>query len=131
MIKEIILATMVLMMAISISLAAGPQGIHEPGTGLANPETKEAAQGTGQGLKTINETNNSASSPGIHEPGTGITNPEVKEAAQGTGQGNQAQAGQPAKEPETPAQKTQPGFEFIFALMGFIAVAFIVLGRRN
>ena len=131
MIKKLILVMMVLMLAISISLAAGPQGIHEPGTGLANPETKEAAQETGQGLKTINETNISASSPGIHEPGTGITNPEVKEAAQGTGQGNQAQAVQPAKEPETPAQKTQPGFEVIFALMGFIAVAFIVLGRRD
>jgi hypothetical protein len=25
-----------------------PQGIHEPGTGLANPEVKEAAKGTGQ-----------------------------------------------------------------------------------
>jgi hypothetical protein len=131
MIKKLILAMMVLMLTISISLASGPQGIHEPGTGLTNPETKEAAQGTGQGLKAVDETNVSASTPGIHEPGMGITNPEVKEAAQGTGQGNQAQAGQPAKEPETPAQKTQPGFEIIFALMGFIAVAFIVLGRRN
>jgi len=131
MIKKIILATMILMLAISTSLAAGPQGIHDPGTGLANPETKEAAQGTGQGLKTSNEANVSASTPGIHEPGTGITNPEVKEAAQGTGQGNQAQAVQPANEPESPVQKTQPGFEVIFALMGFIAVAFIVLGRKN
>ena len=131
MIKKLILAMMVLMLTTSISLASGPQGIHEPGTGLTNPETNEAAQGTGQGLKTVDETNVSASTPGIHELGTGITNPEVKEAAQGTGQGNQAQAGQPAKEPETPAQKTQPGFEVIFALMGFIAVAFIVLGRRN
>jgi len=122
---------MILMLAISTSLAAGPQGIHDPGTGLANPETKEAAQGTGQGLKTSNEANVSASTPGIHEPGTGITNPEVKEAAQGTGQGNQAQAVQPANEPESPVQKTQPGFEVIFALMGFIAVAFIVLGRKN
>jgi hypothetical protein len=131
MIKKIILATIVLMLTISISLAAGPQGIHEPGTGLANPDIKEAAQGTGQGLKTVDETNVSASTPGIHEPGTGIANPEMKEAAQGTGQGNQAQAGQPAKEPETPAQKTQPGFEVIFALMGFMAVAFIVLGRKH
>jgi hypothetical protein len=131
MIKKIILVTLILMLAISISLAAGPQGIHEPGTGLANPETKEAAQGTGQGLETVNETNVSASTPGIHDPGTGITNPEVKEAAQGTGQGNQAHAGQTAKEPETPAQKTQSGFEVIFALLGFIAVAFIVLGKRD
>ena len=131
MIKKIILAMMVLMLAISISLAAGPQGIHEPGTGLANPDTKEAAQGTGQGLKTVSETNVSASTPGIHEPGTGITNPEMKEAAQGTGQGNQAQAAEPSKQTETPAQKTQPGFDAIFALTGFIAVAFIALKRRN
>lgn len=131
MIKKIILAMMVLMLAISISLAEGPQGIHEPGTGLANPDTKEAAQGTGQGLETVNEINVSASTPGIHEPGTGITNPEMKEAARGTGQGNQAQAAEPAKQTETPAQKTQPGFDAIFALTGFIAVAFIVLKRRN
>jgi PGF-CTERM protein len=162
-IKKIILATMVLMFAISISLAAGPQGIHEPGTGLTdpdikeaaqgtgqgvnmddqtnasastpgihepgtgitNPEVKEAAQGTGQGLKMEGKTNASASTPGIHEPGTGITNPEVKEAAQGTGQGAQAEAAQT----ETPAQKTQPGFEFVFALAGLVAVAFIVLRK--
>jgi hypothetical protein len=107
------------MLAISISLAAGPQGIHEPGTGLTSPDTKEAALGTGQGLSTVSETNVSTSNPGIHEPGTGITNPEVKEAAQ------------PAKETEASAQKTQPGFDVVFALMGFIAVAFIVLRRRN
>ena len=101
MIKKIILAVMVLMMTISISLAAGPQGIHEPGTGLAN------------------DTNVSASTPGIHEPGTGITNPEMKEAAQS------------AKQTETPAQKTQPGFDAIFALTGLIAVAFIALRRGN
>lgn len=28
----------------------GQQGIHEPGTGLANPELKESRQGTGQGV---------------------------------------------------------------------------------
>ena len=131
MIKKIILAMMVLMLAISISLAAGPQGIHEPGTGLTNPDIKEAAQGTGQGLKTVNETNASTSTPGIHEPGTGITNPEMKQAAQGTGQGNQTQAAGPAKQTETPAQKTQPGFEVIFALTGFIAMAFIALRKGN
>jgi hypothetical protein len=110
---------MVLMLAISISLAAGPQGIHEPGTGLANTETKEAAQGTGQGLNTVNGANVSSSTPGIHEPGTGITNPEVKEAAQS------------AKETGTSAPKTQSGFDVVFALTGFIMVAFIALRRRN
>jgi hypothetical protein len=93
MINKIILAIMVLMLAISISLSAGPQGIHDPGTGL--------------------------------------TNPDIKEAAQGTGQGNQAQAAELAKQTETSAQKTQPGFDVIFALMGLIAVAFIVLRKRN
>jgi hypothetical protein len=132
MIKKLIFATMVLMLAIS-SFAVGQQGIHEPGTGLTSPEIKEAGQGTGQGLQTVNNTSISASTPGIHEPGTGITNPEVKEAVQGTGQGSQAQAGQPAKGPETPvqAQKTQPGFEVIFALTGIIVAASIVLRRRN
>ena len=51
MIKIIILAIMVLMLAISISLAAGPQGIHEPGTGLANPETKGGCPGNRSRLK--------------------------------------------------------------------------------
>jgi PGF-CTERM motif len=131
MIKKLIFATMVLMLAIS-SFAVGQQGIHEPGT-LTSPETKEAGQGTGQGLQTVNNTNVSASTPGVHEPGTGITNPEVKEAVQGTGQGSQAQAGQPAKGPETPVQahKTQPGFEVIFALTGIIVAASIVLRRRS
>jgi PGF-CTERM motif len=132
MVKKLILGTMVLMLAIS-SFAAGQQGMHEPGTGLTSPETKEAAQGAGQGLQTTNVTNVSTANPGVHEPGTGITNPEVKEAAQGTGQGSQAQAGQPAKEPATPvqSQKTQPGFEVIFALTGIIVAASILLRRRN
>ncbi len=130
MIKKIILATIVLMLAVSISLAAGPQGIHEPGTGLTNPDTKEAVQEIGQSLQAENETNDSASTPGIHEQGTGITNPEVKEAAQGTGQGNTG-AVQPSEETEAPAQKTQPGFDAILALTGLIAVFFVASGRRN
>jgi len=128
MIKKLTLALVVLTMVISISLASGQQGIHEPGTGLTNPELKEEAQGTGQGLEVVSDVNVSASSPGIHEPGTGITNPEVKEAGQETAQGSQAQAGQPAKAPETPAQ---PGFETIFALTGIITVASIALRRKN
>lgn len=131
MIKKLILAIMVLILAILVPLAVGQQGIHEPGTGLTSPETKEATQGTGQGLQTINNTSVSTSIPGVHEPGTGITNPEVKEAAQGAGQGSQAQAGQPAKGSETPAQKTQPGFEIVFAITGLIVAASIVLRRRN
>lgn len=30
--------------------AGGPQGIHDPGTGITNPEVKEQGQGTGQGI---------------------------------------------------------------------------------
>ncbi len=131
MIKRIILATMILIMVISASFAAGPQGIHDPGTGLANPETKEAAQGTGQGLQSTNESNAPTSTPGIHEPGTGLANPEVKEAAQGTGQGIESKASQAAKESVPSAEKTQPGFEAVFFMTGFIAVAYIMLGIRK
>lgn len=114
MIKEIILTAAVLMLALSISLAAGPQGIHEPGTGLTNPEVKEASQGTGQGSKMVGNANASASTPGIHEPGTGIANPEVKQEAQGTGLGVQNETAQPAEQTEASTQKTQPGFEVVF-----------------
>jgi hypothetical protein len=131
MINKLALTTMVLIMATTVSLASGPQGVHEPGTGVTNPDIKEAAQGTGQGLQAVNETNVSAFTPGIHESGTGIINPEVKEAAQGIRQGNQMQAGQPAKESAIPAPKTQPGFEIVFAITSFIAVAFLAPRRKS
>ncbi|MDO8260959.1 MAG: hypothetical protein Q7T50_05710, partial [Candidatus Magasanikbacteria bacterium] len=45
-----------LMLAPIVTLAQGGQsgqkGIHEPGTGIENPELKEAGQGSGQGLTT-------------------------------------------------------------------------------
>jgi len=129
MIKTFAIAMMVLMMTITASIAADLKGIHEPGTGLVNPDLKEAAQGTGQGLQAINDTN--VSTPGIHEPGTGTTNPEVKEAAQGTGQGTKAQAGQPAEGSRASPQKTQPGFEAIFSIMGLVATASIALRGKN
>jgi len=48
-----------------------PQGIHEPGTGLANPEVNEALKGTGQGLETKAEDakNESAAGPTPAQPG--------------------------------------------------------------
>lgn len=131
MIKKLILAMVVLILAISVPLAIGQQGIHEPGTGLTNPEIKEASQGTGQGLQSVNNTNVSTSTPGIHEPGTGIISPEVKEAARGTGQRSQAQAGRSADGSESSAQKTVPGFEAIFTVTGIIVIASIVLRRMN
>ena len=120
---------LVLMLAASVSLVSAQKGIHEPGTGLANPELKEAAQGTGQGLENATDTNASKSTPGIHEPGTGIVDPELKEAAKAAGQGNQARSGQ-AAEPSESAPQTQPGFGSIFAIAGLIAVA-SVLRQRN
>ncbi len=47
--KKIISLLFVLVLMSSIALAQG-QGIHEPGTGIENPELREAAMGTGQGL---------------------------------------------------------------------------------
>ena len=129
MVKKIILAMLVLMLAASVSLVSAQKGIHEPGTGLANPELKEAAQGTGQGLENATD-NASKSTPGIHEPGTGIADPELKEAAKAAGQGNQARSGQ-AAEPSESAPQTQPGFGSIFAIAGLIAIASMVIRRRD
>jgi len=50
--KKIICLLIALVLISSIALAQGQQkGIHEPGTGIENPEIKEAGQGTGQGLE--------------------------------------------------------------------------------
>jgi len=45
--KKLIAALLVLVMLSPIAFA---QGVHEPGTGLENPELREEAQGTGQGM---------------------------------------------------------------------------------
>ena len=47
--KKIISLLVILVLASSFVLAQG-QGIHEPGTGIENPDIKEAGQGTGQGM---------------------------------------------------------------------------------
>lgn len=56
--KKIFLFCFLGLFLISFVLAQG-QGIHEPGTGIMNPELREAGQGTGQGLEsnTTNQTN--------------------------------------------------------------------------
>ena len=48
--KKLLSLLIILVLASSFVLAQG-QGIHEPGTGIENPEIKEAGQGTGQGLE--------------------------------------------------------------------------------
>jgi hypothetical protein len=55
-------ATLLILVLLGLSSAVvsaqgeGPQaGIHEPGTGLVEPEQKEEAQGTGQGLTEVEE----------------------------------------------------------------------------
>ncbi len=54
--RKIILSMIMCILVSSLVLAQGPQGIHEPGTGVQYPEVKEAGQGTGQGLETNTET---------------------------------------------------------------------------
>ncbi|MBU2589853.1 MAG: hypothetical protein KKA65_02625 [Nanoarchaeota archaeon] len=49
--KKSILVIFVVLLMSSLTFAQGQQGIHEPGTGIENPEVKEAGQGTGQGLE--------------------------------------------------------------------------------
>jgi hypothetical protein len=53
------------------ALAAGPSGIHEPGTGLENPEIKVENQGTGQGLDDSSKVNRPAIRPAVMATSTG------------------------------------------------------------
>jgi len=49
--KTITSLLLVVFLMCSVVFAAGPQGgVHEPGTGLEQPELREASQGTGQGM---------------------------------------------------------------------------------
>ncbi|MEE9525809.1 MAG: hypothetical protein V3V78_04360 [Candidatus Woesearchaeota archaeon] len=48
--KKILCLLIALVLVSSVALAQA-QGIHEPGTGIEQPELREAAQGTGQGLE--------------------------------------------------------------------------------
>lgn len=55
--KKIGILALIFILAAYFVFAAGNgsssvQGIHEPGTGIENPEIKEAGQGTGQGLQS-------------------------------------------------------------------------------
>jgi PGF-CTERM protein len=125
-----LLMLLILFAVSSLSFAAGPQGVHDPGTGIVSPETKESAQGTGQGMMQTAEETKASAQQGIHEPGTGLTNPELKEAAQGTGQGLEAKAEEVVNE-TAGAAKEQPGFGAALALLGLIAASFGLLCRRH
>jgi|GEM_PF-1206430 len=50
----LIAVIMLSMIAMPLAMAA-QEGIHEPGTGITNPEIKEEGQGTGQGLEVNTE----------------------------------------------------------------------------
>lgn len=109
--KKILASFLVLAFLCSAALAssgedAGPKGIHEAGTGIENPEIKEEAQGTGQGLEDEEEVivieEEAAAEPIAAE------DEEVKEA-----------------ETETEPEK-QPGFEALFAVTGLLAAALIL-----
>jgi hypothetical protein len=78
MIKKIILAMIVLMLASSLSMALEAQGTQEPVSGLANPDIKEAAKGTAQ--------NQAANNSLFLEDFNRVNNP-YKETLFATGQG--------------------------------------------
>jgi len=78
------------------------QGIHEPGTGIAEPELRDTHRGVEQAVQTQNQVQNQGETTqlqenvgagqGVHEPGTGLAEPELKQVNQGTGQGAQNQS---------------------------------------
>ena len=80
MLNKLILATIVIMLTISLSMASEPQGTQEPGIGQSNPDIKEAAQGTGQ--------NQTANNSLFLEDFNRVNNP-YKETLFATGQGLQ------------------------------------------
>ena len=47
----VIILMLMLMPFVSFAAKAQEKGIHEPGTGIAEPELREAGQGTGQGTE--------------------------------------------------------------------------------
>ena len=117
--KKILASLLVLAFLCSAALAAGgedagPEGIHEAGTGIENPEMKEEAQGTGQGLEDEEEV------VVVEEEVVAEPEAEVDEEA----------AAEPvAAEAEAEPEK-QPGFEALFAVTGLLG-AVLVLRLRT
>ena len=80
--NKVFLIFLALMATISLVFAAGngaqaetdalvangsQQGIHDAGTGITNPEIKNASQGTGQGLSTNSEIQNEGVSDSLQK----------------------------------------------------------------
>ncbi len=112
--KKIVVSLLVLAFLCSAALAssqggedAGPKGIHEAGTGIENPEIKEEAQGTGQGLEDEEEV---------------IVVEEVVAEPE-------AEVEEETAEAEAETEK-QPGFEALFGVTGLLAAA-LILRLRN
>ena len=78
MVNKLILATIVVILTISLSIAPDTQGTQDPGVGLANPDIKEAPQETGQ--------NQTANNSLFLEDFNRVNNP-YKETLFATGQG--------------------------------------------
>ena len=111
--KKILASLLVFAFLCSAALAsgvedAGPKGIHEAGTGIENPEMKEEAQGTGQGLEDEEEV--------IIVEEEVVAEPEAE---------MEEEAAEAGAEPEK-----EPGFEALFAATGLLA-AVLVLRLRT
>jgi outer membrane biosynthesis protein TonB len=121
--KKILASLLVLAFLCSAALAsshggedAGPKGIHEAGTGIENPEMKEEAQGTGQGLEDEEEV--------IVVEEEVVAEPEAEVEEEVAPEPLAAEA-----EAETEPEK-QPGFEALFAATGLLG-AVLVLRLRT
>ncbi|KQC15677.1 MAG: hypothetical protein APR56_13010 [Methanosaeta sp. SDB] len=113
---------MVLAFLCSVALVsseeAGPKGIHEAGTGIENPDMKEEAQGTGQGLEDEEEV--------IVVEEEVVAEPEAEMDEEAAPE-PMAVAAEEEKEAaaETEPEK-QPGFEALFAATGLLAAALVL-----
>jgi hypothetical protein len=121
--KKIVASLLVLAFLCSAALAssedAGPKGIHEAGTGIENPEMKEEAQGTGQGLEDEEEV------IVVEEEVVAEPEAEVDEEAAAEPMAEEAEEEKAEAETETEPQK-QPGFEALFAATGLLAAALVL-----
>ncbi|HII07423.1 MAG TPA: PGF-CTERM sorting domain-containing protein [Methanotrichaceae archaeon] len=122
--KKIVASLLVLAFLCSIALAssqggedAGPKGIHEAGTGIENPEMKEEAQGTGQGLEDEKEV--------IVVEEEVVAEPEAKMDKEAAPEPIAIAAEEEKEEAKTEPEK-QPGFEALFAVAGLLAAALVL-----